>query len=123
MFTLPKSERLHGKSTVSALVSEGRWGYTSGLKYCFVLHQDSCGEAAPSRMMVSVPKRLFKRAVKRNLLKRRIREAYRTRKSLLVSAPADVMFVYNSKEVLDFESIRSQVESILKRIAGNERQQ
>lgn len=74
-------------------------------------------------MMVSVPKRLFKRAVKRNLLKRRIREAYRTRKDLLVSAPADVMFVYNSKEILDFESIRSQVESILKRIAGNERQQ
>ena len=32
-------------------------------------------------MAVSVPKRLFKRAVDRNLLKRRIREAYRLNKS------------------------------------------
>ena len=31
-------------------------------------------------MAVSVPKRLFKRAVDRNLLKRRIREAYRLQK-------------------------------------------
>jgi ribonuclease P protein component len=32
-------------------------------------------------MAVSVPKRLFKKAVDRNLLKRRIREAYRLNKS------------------------------------------
>ena len=34
----------------------------------------------PVSMAVSVPKRLFKRAVDRNLLKRRIREAYRLNK-------------------------------------------
>jgi ribonuclease P protein component len=34
----------------------------------------------PAAMAVSVPKRLFRRAVDRNLLKRRIREAYRLNK-------------------------------------------
>jgi len=38
---------------------------------------------APARMAVSVPKKHFKRAVKRNLIKRRIRESYRKQKHTL----------------------------------------
>ena len=120
MNTLPKSERLCGKVSVSALMSKGRWGFTSGLKYCFLIPSDSDG--VPNRIMVSVPKRLFKRAVKRNLLKRRIREAYRTRKGLLPPTGASISFLYNTTEILDFQSIAGQVESILRKI-GNERQQ
>ncbi|MBP5217384.1 MAG: ribonuclease P protein component [Bacteroidales bacterium] len=120
MNTLPKSERLCGKVSVSALMSKGRWGFTSGLKYCFQIPPD--GEGTPNRMMVSVPKRLFKRAVRRNLLKRRIREAYRTRKELLPPSGVSVLFLYNTPEILDFQTVTEQVESILRRI-GNERQQ
>ena len=67
--------------------------------------------------MVSVPKRFFKRAVKRNLLKRRLREAYRTQKELLGPSSVDVLFLYNSKEVLDFLSIKEEVASVLKKIS------
>ena len=66
--------------------------------------------------MVSVPKRLFKRAVKRNLLKRRMREAYRTQKSLLPPCGTDMMFLYNSQEVMDLASIQEQIGLILKKI-------
>ena len=62
--------------------------------------------------MVSVPKRLFKRAVKRNLLKRRIREAYRVRKIEGV----DVFFQYNSPEIADFAAISADVAAILQHI-------
>lgn len=58
--------------------------------------------SASSRMMVSVPKKCFKRAVKRNLLKRRIREAYRRNKP---SLPMDILFVYLPKEILSYEQI------------------
>lgn len=71
--------------------------------------------------MVSVPKRLFKRAVKRNLLKRRLREAYRTRKSILPPSATDILLLYNTKEELDFDTIREEVEAVLKKIA-DERQ-
>ena len=67
--------------------------------------------------MVSVPKRFFKRAVKRNLLKRRLREAYRTQKELLGPSSVDVLFLCNSKEVLDFLSIKEEVASVLKKIS------
>ena len=68
----------------------------------------------PGRILVSVPKRFFKRAVKRNLLKRRIREAYRVRKI----AGVDVMFQYNSAELAPFTAISADVAAILSRISA-----
>ena len=66
----------------------------------------------PGRILVSVPKRYFKRAVKRNLLKRRIREAYRVQKLPGV----DIMFQYNSVELADFAAIQADITAILSRI-------
>ena len=72
--------------------------------------------------MVSVPKRNFKRAVKRNLFKRRIREAYRTSKTLLpVSAEnggTDILFIYNTKELKDFQAVTTAVRAALTNIAA-----
>ena len=74
----------------------------------------SAGVVLPGRILVSVPKRFFKRAVKRNLLKRRIREAYRVRKI----AGVDVMFQYNSAELAPFAAISADVAAILSRISA-----
>ena len=108
--TLPKRERLSGKTAINTLMKKGRWGGSGCLKYCVL----SPGGDEVNRIMVSVSKRSFKRAVKRNLLKRRMREAYRTQKHLLGDAgPLDLMMVYNSKEVLDYQIIRNDVAEIL----------
>ena len=72
----------------------------------------SGGAAGPGRILVSVPKRFFKRAVKRNLLKRRIREAYRIRKM----AGVDILFQYNSADLADFAAIQADIAAILSRI-------
>ena len=122
MFTLPKSERLHGKSKISALMSRGRWGFTSGLKYCFLKEEDA-NDGIPSQansIIVSVPKRLFKRAVKRNLLKRRLREAYRTQKDILPPKGYSILFLYNTKKVLEYSALREQVASVLQKLAEHE---
>lgn len=81
------------------------------IKYCCLPN----GTDAP-RLMVAVPKRNFKRAVKRNLLKRRMREAFRTRKELLRSPGTDILLFYQSTEILDFKGICSEVEQILQSI-------
>ena len=123
MFTLPKSERLHGKSKISALMSRGRWGFTYGLKYCFLKTDEANDDgilSQPNSIIVSVPKRLFKRAVKRNLLKRRLREAYRTQKDILPPKGYSILFLYNTKEVLEYAAVREQVASVLQKIAGHE---
>ena len=110
--TLTKEERLCGKTTVSALISSGKWGTTPHLRFCW-----SAGhETGLNRIMVSVPKKFFKRAVKRNLLKRRMREAYRLRKEQLEASSVDLMLAYSHAEIADFQTIYEEVGDILDRI-------
>lgn len=110
--TLSKSERLSGKTAVSTLLSKGKWGHLGHFKFCVLDNgQDFC------RIMASVPKRYFRRAVKRNLLKRRIREAYRTQKSLAGERRADIMFFYNSPEIAGTATIKEEIAGILREIA------
>lgn len=104
--TLPKSERLCGKTAIAGLMDHGKGGTAGCLRYKFLPSE------GVSRILVSVPKRNFKRAVKRNLLKRRIRESYRLQKDLL-SAPVDVLFVYLGREVLPFEDIYASMTATL----------
>lgn len=112
--TLPKAERLSGKTRISALMRSGKYVTASPLKCCYI-HRD---DDAPGRMLVSVPKRLFKRAVRRNLLKRRIRESYRLQKQVL-PAGTDLMFVYTSPEIQPFTVIYEATGRILSMIADN----
>ena len=75
-----------------------------------------------SRMAVSVPKRAFHRAVKRNLLKRRIRESYRLQKELLPPG-VDILFIYISKEVLPLADISAAMGKILSSIGRKSNEQ
>ena len=133
--TLSKAERLSGKKSIATLLADGKWGAYGHFRYCWLTHAaqegccpssqknahqgstppalvPACEQQRPGRILISVPKRYFKRAVKRNLLKRRIREAYRVRKVYGV----DILFQYNSPELADFAAISADVAAILERI-------
>lgn len=66
-------------------------------------------------MAISVPKRLFKRAVDRNLLKRRIREAYRLNKHGLYDLLSlsdqrlHLLIQYTQREISDFQGIEAGI--------------
>ena len=111
--TLPKEERLCGKTTVSALISDGKWGTTPHIRYCWAAGR----ETGCNRLMVSVPKKFFKRAVRRNLLKRRLREAYRLQKELLPGPGTDLMLSYSHAEVAGFTTLYAEVTEVLTRIS------
>ena len=106
--TLTKDERLHGKINITALISKGRYGNIPKFRYCYKADN---GVGFP-RLMISVPKKFFKRAVKRNLLKRRIREAYRRQKNLMPH-DTDLLIMYNTKEVLDYQTIFESMTDIM----------
>jgi len=65
------------------------------------------------KVLVSVPKKHFKKSVVRNKIKRRIREAYRQHKHLLYNKNIDLPFllgyVYISKDVQSYKLIEKQV--------------
>ena len=108
--TLSKDERLHGKKDISRLLSKGRFRVCRNFRYCFLENNG----LPYSRIMVSVSKRFFKRAVKRNLLKRRIRESYRLQKRLPgTEGGSDIMFIYGTKEILPFKEIYALVGQVI----------
>ena len=118
--TLPKEERLSGKTAIATLMKKGHWGVSGCLRFCVL----SPGGGEVNRVMVSVSKKNFKRAVRRNLLKRRMRESYRTQKDLLEGAgPLDLLLVYNSKEILEYQTIRQDVGDILRSLAAKSAEQ
>ena len=115
--TLPKQERLCGKRGIERLLAEGKHGNEGTLRYIYL--KDN-GLEYP-RLLISVPKKLFKRAVKRNLLKRRIRESWRRLKhEVKLKTGADILFIYSTKEILDYESIYSMVGRIIEKINARE---
>ena len=78
-----------------------------------------------SRILISVPKKLFKRAVKRNLLKRRIRESWRRLKHNLAQSEhgMDLLFIYSTKEVMTYQEIYSHIEKIVEKLNENQTKQ
>ncbi len=111
--TLHKSERICGKKAIGRLLSKGRYSNAGCLRYCALTGNG----AGKDRILVSVPKKLFRRAVKRNLIKRRMRESFRLQKHLLgTSGGNDIMFVYNTREIKPFCEIYESVGQALRTI-------
>ena len=99
------------------LLARGKHGNVPGMRF---LCRKGTGNDV-DRIMVSVPKKLFKRAVKRNLLKRRIRESYRKQKhNLTIEGGLDLLFMYSTKEIMTYEQIYDAVGQIIDKInTGN----
>lgn len=111
--TLTKKERLCGKTSISMLLAKGRHGNVPGLRFCCLAGSGS----GTNRIMVSVPKKLFKRAVKRNLLKRRLRESYRKLKhELRPDSDIDLLITYSTKEILPYDVIYDAVGQVIAKV-------
>lgn len=102
-YTLSKAERLSWKRYIDLLFAEGQSFVAFPLRVVYLYTDETM--PAPASILISVPKKKFKRAVKRNLIKRQVREVYRVRKYDLIE-PLQVKgrslliaFLYLDKEI------------------------
>lgn len=112
--TLPKEERLCSRKALEELFGGGHQSVSAfPIRAVFMPN-----EVGTVRVMVSVSKRYFKRAVKRNRIKRQLREAYRLQKELLkpLGGGLDIAFLWTSDEVLPTEKVFQKMQNILQRI-------
>jgi ribonuclease P protein component len=112
--TLSKTERLKSYKRIRILFAQGQKFKVFPLVVYFLLRDEEVerGEGV-LQMGVSVGKRHFKRAVDRNLLKRRIREAYRKQKHEVketlnaLGISMDIFFVYSNARISDYAEIET----------------
>ena len=118
--TFTKDERLGSKVLIKKLFDEGeRWNY-----YPFRIIVLKCPVASehPVRLLISVPRSLYRRAVDRNRIKRLTREAFRKNKSLLYESLEEnqiqmlVCFQYTAKVILSFQLIEEKIIVLLQRL-------
>lgn len=119
--TFPKKEHLCGEIRINKLFSNGKAFIVYPLRVVYSVDENSID--VPVRVLVSVPKKRFKRAVKRNRLKRLMRETYRLNKSILTEKcieknfAVQIAFNYVSDDEMDFKAIQSKMQLALQRIA------
>ena len=111
--SFPKKERLCGKTAISKLLAQGRHASVPGMRFLYMTETGN----DHARLLISVPKKIFKRAVKRNLYKRRIRESWRRQKHMLSGGNGiDILVMYSSKELLTYEEIYTGIGLIIEKI-------
>jgi ribonuclease P protein component len=115
-FSFRKEERLSREKHIQELFDKGSSFYLFPFKVFCIPHPDPAN--AVHQVLISVSSRNFKRAVDRNLIKRRMREAYRLQKHTLPEAPKLMVgLVYAHKEILVFDEIRQKMLPVLQRIS------
>ncbi len=110
-----KDEKLCSAKAIDALFSIGESFIAYPLRVVYLIHEESEFDKQSASVMISVPKRKFKRAVKRNRVKRLVREAYRLNKHGLITLlnrqnkRMDIAFLYLKDELPEFTEIEKSV--------------
>lgn len=119
---LRKQNRLSHEKDISLLFKDGGSFFRYPVRLVFRL-RDFSGDVN-FRVMVVVSKRYFKRANKRNLLKRRLKESFRINQHIISEnipegKTLDLAFIYVSSEILEYQQIEQSVLELLHRINTN----
>ena len=115
-FTFPNKEKLKSKKLIEQLFAEGKSisSYPVKLIYLKVeLPADVQIQAG-----VTVPKKNFKSAVKRNRIKRLLRESYRLNKGVVFNNSKGAfafLFLYLGKDLPSSQQIEAQMKSVLEK--------
>ncbi len=117
-YSLSHAERLRSLGAIRRLFESGESGFVFPIRYVWFAEAD---ELPSTEVLFSVPKKFQKRAVRRNVLRRRMKEAYRLQKEILGGDgrhhAIDVALIYSSKEVADYKKISNALRKILEQIA------
>ena len=104
-----KSERISSRKQEEELVARGNVIFAYPFKAYFAPSEQSA-------IIISVSKRRFHHAVDRNLIKRRVREAWRIEARQRLAVPSEILFVYVGKEIADYATIARKLGDIVEKI-------
>lgn len=117
-----KNERLCSIIAIDQLYELGSSVMSFPLRATMLVTDTNIDDAPPVKVVISVSKKRFKRANKRNYLKRRIREAYRHNKGTLYDElqnrgiHLNLSINYITNDLLEYEQINKAMEKLIQKI-------
>ncbi len=119
--SLKKVERLCSKKVIDKLFAEGDSFLAFPIKVVYKITE--LPNPVPVQAGFSVSKKIFKRAVKRNRIKRLMREAYRLNKNMLPRHAEQkqmaVFFIFIGKELPQFAQVEKAMKKALNKLANS----
>ena len=123
--TFCKEERLCRKALIEKLFHKEGSRSMAAFPLRLVYMKSPAGEDGPAaQMLVSVPKRCFKRAVKRNRVKRQVREAYRKNKATVYGglegrdgASLSMAFIWLDDKLWPSSDVDAKVANLMQRLS------
>lgn len=118
-FSFKKSERLHHRKDIQELFEKGSSFYLYPFKVIYIAEPiDS--KIKPQQLLISVPKRKFKKAPDRNFIKRQVREAYRHNKYLIdpekLNKSLRIAYIYTSDKMMPSDVLTKKLKKTLERL-------
>lgn len=117
--TFSKEEKLCSTKSIESLFAKGDSFIAYPLRVVYQLRDESVEDNQYASVLISVSKKKFKRAVKRNRVKRMIREAYRLNKSLYLdwlkvnNKHMDIAFLYLKSELPTYTEIEKSIQKAI----------
>ena len=119
MYSFPKNERLRSRKVISELFNSGK--RFSHPPFKIFWKEMTLSTTGSAKVAIAVPKKKFKKAVDRNLLKRRIREAYRKNNYNFIknleknNNHIAIVILYLNSEILSYKDIESKIKEVFER--------
>ena len=119
MHSFSKSERLSSKEEIKKLFEEGKVVVASSF---LLLWKENTDKHLITQTLISVPKRNIGLATKRNLIKRRMNEAFRLNKEKLYAKleernkQINLAIIYQKKEMQTYKIIEQKINLLLNRL-------
>lgn len=117
-----KSERLCSVKAISELFADGRTINIASVRILYRIRPATAG-MMPVRVLITVPRRHFKKAVDRNLMRRRIREAWRKNKEPLVALmkdngrTADIAIIWTDIMIRPYDYTEKCIKEAISRVS------
>lgn len=118
-----KEYKLKSKKDIDILFKKGKRIHSPILTLVYIQKKTEVNESKFPQLLVSVPKRNFKKAVDRNLLKRRLKESFRLylKENSILSLTSyhwNLALVYKDTRIREFNEIQSSLALLLRKLEG-----